>query len=102
MFSGKVSQAVQPHHFTVVMYQLCDHTHRSQPGKTTQVHGSFRVTWTFTHSPPLTARNGKICPGGRVIDAGVLLGSARIRAVSARSVAEIPVLTPIAASQETV
>ena len=100
MLGGEVAQAVQAHHFTIIMYQLCDHTHRGQPGKTAQVHSSFRVTWTFPHST-INHTQRENMPG-LVIQAGVLLGSARMRAVRARSVADMPVLTPIAASQETV
>ena len=100
MFGSERPEAVQAHHFTVVMYLLGDHAHRRKPASR-QRSTAASVCPGRSRTPPLTARSGKICPG-RVMEAGVLRGSARIRAVRARSVAEIPVLTPVAASQETV
>ena len=50
-----------------------------------------------TSTPPGFARSGKMCPG-RVRSSGVEVGSASTRMVRARSAAEIPVVTPVAAS----
>ncbi len=54
-----------------------------------------------SRTPPGRARNGKTCPG-RTRSPTVVAGSASTRAVRARSAAEMPVVTPAAASQLTV
>lgn len=45
------------------------------------------------NKPPETARNGRMWPG-RLKSAAVAAGSARARAVRARSCADIPVVVP--------
>ncbi len=50
MFCSEAAKSVQPHHLSVVVYNLRDHAHRFQSGKPAQVHGRFGVARTFTHS----------------------------------------------------
>lgn len=69
MPGGKLAQAVQAHHFTVVVYQLRDHTHRGKPGEPAQVHSSFRVSGAFTHSS-LNCSEGENMPGARDVGRG--------------------------------
>ena len=100
MFGGERAEPVQPHHFAVVVHNFGDHAHRLQSGKPAQVHRGLGVAGAFPHTA-LNRPERENMPGpghGRRSAAG----SASTRAVRARSVAEIPVLTPRAASQETV
>src|SRR5918993_3575496 len=54
-----------------------------------------------TSTPPVRARSGKTWPG-RARSCGRVLGSTAVRMVVARSAAEMPVVTPLRASTETV
>src|SRR3990170_5965784 len=54
-----------------------------------------------TRTPPFLATTGKTCPG-RTTSSGRAFGAIAIRMVVARSCAEIPVVTPLRASMETV
>jgi hypothetical protein len=62
MLSGEAAKSVQPHHFSVVVHQLCNHTHGLQAGKPAKVHGRLGVPGTFPHSP-LNSAQGKNMPG---------------------------------------
>ncbi|BAS08642.1 GTP cyclohydrolase/3,4-dihydroxy-2-butanone 4-phosphate synthase bi-functional protein [Arthrobacter sp. Hiyo4] len=100
MFSGESPQPVEPHHFTVVVHNLGDHAHWLQSGEPAEVHGRLGMAGAFTHSS-LNCPERENMPGpGHGGRSGAGVG--KDAAVRARSVAEMPVLTPKAASQETV
>ncbi|BAS12728.1 hypothetical protein AHiyo8_10310 [Arthrobacter sp. Hiyo8] len=99
MLRSELPEAVQAHHFTIVMYQLGDHAHRGEPRKPAEINRRFRVPGR-SRTPPLTPgaeKYARPCDRGRRA-----AGISQNPGCQGRSVAEIPVLTPTAASQDTV
>src|SRR5450830_476539 len=106
----------------VPIFSLCSSANSSKSGRRAMVPSSLRISqitaagvrpaiWVRSQpasvwparisTPPFCARNGKIWPGC-TMSAGVEFLSAATWMVRARSAAEIPVVTPSAASIETV
>lgn len=90
----------RPQYFTGVVDDFADRTDRWQPRQPAQVDGCLGVSDALEDSPAL-ARSGSTWPGRIRSDASAS-GLPRTRSVVARSAAEIPVVTPAAASTLTV
>src|SRR3954468_12839364 len=99
-----------PRHGAVLVHDFADHAGRIQTCNGGQVHCRLGLAGTDTDSaavapararaPPRRARSGETCPG-RARSRGLVVGSIAVSTVTARSAAEIPVVTPCLASMGT-
>ena len=98
--AARASDARHPGHRAVVLDELADDADRREAGEPAQVDGGLGVAGPHEHAAGARPQRHEVAGSAQV--GCRRAGSASTRAVRARSAAEIPVVTPTAASTVTV
>ena len=101
VLAAEVLQLRQPGHGAVVVEDLAEDAGGVQAGELGEIDGGLGVAGAAQHAARLCAQRERRGPAGRGRRAS-RPGSARMRMAAARSAALMPVVTPRAASTETV
>ena len=95
-FSANTSRSGTPRHLAVVAHDLADDAGGAQAGQPAQVHDALGLAGAHQHAAVAGAQRRDVAGPHQVVGLGVS-GLTASRIVVARSLAEMPVVTPCAA-----